>query len=128
MACHATINPLGFSLEHYDGIGRWRTQEKNKPIDAESDFIDDDGGTIRLTGARDVAAFAADSTAARRAFVRQLFQHAVKQNPQAYGDATLDTLQACFEQSGFHIRELYAEIAVHAAVHGLASEEQHTEP
>ena len=34
MGCHATINPLGFSLENYDAIGRWRTKDDDKPIDA----------------------------------------------------------------------------------------------
>ncbi len=50
MGCHATINPLGFSLENYDAIGRWRTQENDKPINAASDFATDEGETIRLTG------------------------------------------------------------------------------
>ncbi len=32
--CHAKIDPLGFSLENYDAIGRFRTQENGLPIDA----------------------------------------------------------------------------------------------
>ena len=47
--------------QHFDGIGRWRTTEKDKPIDAESDFTDDRGGAIKLQGARDVAEFAGGS-------------------------------------------------------------------
>ena len=43
MGCHATINPLGFSLENYDAIGRWRTKENDKPIDPVSDFATDEG-------------------------------------------------------------------------------------
>ena len=35
MNCHSRIDPLGFALENYDAIGRWRNQYKNKqPIDA----------------------------------------------------------------------------------------------
>jgi hypothetical protein len=34
-SCHARMDPLGFSLENYDGIGRWRrTSEADAPIDA----------------------------------------------------------------------------------------------
>jgi len=34
-SCHATIDPLGFALENYDGIGAWRTvSEGGKPVDA----------------------------------------------------------------------------------------------
>ena len=33
-SCHATMDPLGFALENFDGIGRWRTQEGSNPIDS----------------------------------------------------------------------------------------------
>ncbi len=33
MNCHRVINPLGFSLEHFDAVGRFRMKEKQKPID-----------------------------------------------------------------------------------------------
>lgn len=32
--CHAQINPLGFTFEHYDAMGRWRDEENGVPIDA----------------------------------------------------------------------------------------------
>jgi mono/diheme cytochrome c family protein len=33
--CHATIDPAGFALENFDGLGAWRTvDEAGKPIDA----------------------------------------------------------------------------------------------
>lgn len=119
MACHETINPLGFSLEHYDSLGRWRTMENNKPINAESDFMGDDGETLRLKGARDVAAYAVASEAAHRAFVRLLFQHSLQRDPSALSPETLDRLTAGFQASGFHIRELFVQIAVEAANHRL---------
>jgi len=115
MACHSTINPLGFSLENYDAIGRWRTQEKNKPIDPKSDFLTGEGKTIKLAGARDVATFAANSKMSHQAFIRQLFHHTVKQPVAAYGAKTMDELQADFEASQFNIKELLLEIAMTAA-------------
>jgi hypothetical protein len=32
--CHSRIDPLGFGLENFNGVGRWRTTEANMPIDA----------------------------------------------------------------------------------------------
>ncbi len=32
--CHQLMDPIGFALENYDGVGRWRTTEDAKPIDA----------------------------------------------------------------------------------------------
>jgi hypothetical protein len=32
-SCHEIIDPVGFALEHYDAIGRWRVLEAGQPID-----------------------------------------------------------------------------------------------
>jgi hypothetical protein len=39
-SCHSRIDPLGFALENYDVIGRWRTEENGKPIDAKGELPD----------------------------------------------------------------------------------------
>ena len=33
-SCHATMDPLGFALEQYDAIGRWRDTEDGQPVDS----------------------------------------------------------------------------------------------
>jgi hypothetical protein len=33
-ACHARMDPLGFALDNFDAIGRWRASEAETPIDA----------------------------------------------------------------------------------------------
>ncbi len=33
-SCHAKMDPLGFALENYDAIGRWRDKDNGLPIDA----------------------------------------------------------------------------------------------
>lgn len=38
--CHTRIDPLGFALENYDVLGRWRSEEAGKPIDAEGELPD----------------------------------------------------------------------------------------
>jgi Protein of unknown function (DUF1592)/Protein of unknown function (DUF1588)/Protein of unknown function (DUF1585)/Protein of unknown function (DUF1595) len=38
--CHVRMDPLGFSLEHFDAIGRWRARDAGGPIDAASVFAD----------------------------------------------------------------------------------------
>ena len=36
--CHSLMDPLGFSLENYDAVGRWRQSEAEQPIDASGNF------------------------------------------------------------------------------------------
>ena len=37
-SCHARIDPLGFALENYDVIGRWRTEEAGEAIDPSAEL------------------------------------------------------------------------------------------
>jgi hypothetical protein len=39
-ACHNLIDPIGFGLENYDLLGRWRSEEGGKPIDAKGELPD----------------------------------------------------------------------------------------
>ncbi|MEX2262747.1 MAG: DUF1592 domain-containing protein [Bryobacteraceae bacterium] len=39
-ACHNRIDPLGFGLENYDVLGRWRTEDGGKPIDSKGELPD----------------------------------------------------------------------------------------
>src|SRR5205085_9370861 len=41
--CHSVINPLGFSLEHYDAVGRFHTREGDRPINSSSEYTTDKG-------------------------------------------------------------------------------------
>jgi hypothetical protein len=42
-SCHARMDPIGFALENYDGIGRWRAKDAGIPIDASGKLPD---GTV----------------------------------------------------------------------------------
>jgi cytochrome c553 len=39
-SCHAQMDPLGFSLENYDAVGAWRTQDGKFPIDTTGSLPD----------------------------------------------------------------------------------------
>ena len=38
--CHRLMDPIGFALENYDAVGRWRTVDANMPIDASATLFD----------------------------------------------------------------------------------------
>ena len=39
-ACHARMDPIGFALENYDGVGRWREEDAGTAIDATGKLPD----------------------------------------------------------------------------------------
>jgi hypothetical protein len=48
--CHKIMDPIGFALENFDAIGRWRVEEHGEPINAKARMVD---GT-ELDGAVDL--------------------------------------------------------------------------
>jgi len=51
-SCHARMDPIGFSLEHFDAIGRWRDTDGAAPVDASATLPD---GT-KFSGAAELRA------------------------------------------------------------------------
>jgi hypothetical protein len=39
-SCHKLMDPVGFSLENYDAVGRWRSLDDGRPVDAAGGFPD----------------------------------------------------------------------------------------
>lgn len=117
MSCHSIINPLGFSLEHFDAIGRYREKEVQKPINAATVLISTTGKSVNFNGARDLAQYIAEDKHAHAAFVDQLFHQAVKQPINAYGKNIREKLTTQFEKSGYNIQQLLIEIMLVASLH-----------
>jgi hypothetical protein len=117
--CHSVINPLGFTLEQFDAVGRFRTTEHDQAIDPVSDYMTDDGEKIHLGGPRDIANYAIASDQAHDTFIEQMFHHIVKQPILAYGPDTLSKLRRAFTDSGFNMQKLVMEIATLSAARGL---------
>ncbi len=38
--CHRMMDPIGFALENFDGIGKWRTKEAGQRLDASGQLVD----------------------------------------------------------------------------------------
>lgn len=58
-SCHAVMDPLGFSLENFDAIGKWRSTSDGQPVDVSgslpdgSTFAGPDGLRRMLEGRRE---------------------------------------------------------------------------
>jgi Protein of unknown function (DUF1592)/Protein of unknown function (DUF1588)/PA14 domain/Protein of unknown function (DUF1585)/Cytochrome C oxidase, cbb3-type, subunit III len=115
-SCHAVINELGFTLEHFDAIGQYRSLENKKPVDASGSYLTRDGKVQKFTGAKELAKYLAASSDVHTAFVEQLFHHVIQQPIRAYGANRSAELVSGFAGSGFNIKALAVEIASSAAM------------
>ena len=115
-SCHSLINPLGFTFEHFDAVGRFRKEESGKPIVSTGTYRTRDGDTIQFDGARQLATYLAASSETHAAFGQQLFHYTIKQPIRAYGSDTKEKLRESFERQNFSIRRLLIEIIAKSAL------------
>ena len=118
-SCHSMINSLGFGLENYDLIGRYRTEEKSKPVDSTGTYRDRVGKLVNFSGSRELATYLVDSPEVQTAFVMQLFQHLAKQPPAAFGPDVLPQLRQRFVDNEFSVRKLIIDIVRVSALRGV---------
>jgi mono/diheme cytochrome c family protein len=116
VSCHGVINPLGFTLESFDAVGRFRDKDNGKAVDTSGSYQTRSGDMVKFAGVHDLAKYLADSEEVQTAFAQQLFHHLVKQPIRAYGANRPAELRKTFAATGFDVRKLMVEIMMTAAV------------
>jgi hypothetical protein len=109
-SCHEYLDPIGFGLEHFDPIGRWRGDENGLPIDATGELVDVDGTDTPFDGVHELAALLADSEQAHQCFVDQWFTFAHGRAPTAGDDCSVSYLADQFSGSDYDIMTLLVEL------------------
>ena len=117
LSCHTMINPLGFTLEQFDAIGRFRTEENSRAVDSTGSYVARSGDEVKFSGALDLARFLVDSPECRESFVEQLFHHLAKQPVRAFGSEFLAQRTESFRQHDSNIRQLMVELVTESALH-----------
>ena len=114
-SCHEIINPIGFTLEGFDAIGRLRSSENGKSIDTSGSYLARTGKLAKFNSATDLSKYLVESDEAQSAFAEKLFQNLIKQPVLAYGPQMLPRLTQSFANNRYSIRKLMAQIVVSAA-------------
>jgi hypothetical protein len=106
--CHQLMDDLGFALENYDGIGRWREQDEGAAIDASGVLP---GTTVRFNNGAELAAALQKDPRFGRCMTRKLLTYALGRGMEEADKPALDLLTARFVQSGHRFRSLVETIA-----------------
>jgi hypothetical protein len=90
-SCHARMDPLGFGLENFDGVGKWRMRDGKFPVDASGTLPD--GRTF--TGPHELEAIVkSDPKAFARCLTRKLLTYALGRGLEPYDDAAVNRIVA----------------------------------
>jgi hypothetical protein len=109
-SCHSLTDELGFGLEDYDGIGRFRAVDQfNHPIDSRAELTGSDvDGTFH--GGVDLATKLAASDQVRQCMVKQWFRYALGRGESERDACTLDGVTAAFRARGYDLRAMIAAL------------------
>jgi hypothetical protein len=110
-SCHQLMDPIGFGLERYDGVGAWRDQDDGFPIDATGALPDGRA----FDGALELADLLAQDERLARCASRQLFTYALGRGPAFHDKDDLAMIEAGFRDDGLRLRALARHIIVSEA-------------
>jgi hypothetical protein len=123
--CHSLVDPIGFGLEQFDAIGRFRekervviyptfdetkTRRKTQPTEYWLEVIPQ--GQIRgiagseFASPRQLGELLANEATCQKCIVKQLFRYAAGRPEQPDDNAVIDAALDRFRSSGFRFREL----------------------
>jgi len=106
-ACHAKMDPLGFALENYDAIGRWREQQDGVAIDASGKLPN---GEI-FTGAVEMKqVLLARKAAFARTMTESLLIYALGRGLQHSDECVVQDALKALEQNGYRFSALLTTI------------------
>jgi hypothetical protein len=112
--CHRKIDPLGFSLEAYDAVGRWRKKypaanKRTKPaeIDTTGEFPSGETYTDFAGFKRVIRDTRADHFT--RHLIRQLLTYTTGRTMELADDLPLDQLQEKVKKQGLGLKTLMVE-------------------
>jgi len=113
-ACHVFLNPPGFAFEHFDQVGRFRTEDRGLPVDSTVDLAELELGSVE--GAEDLGALLASSARAKACFAREVYRYSLGRSESSEDGPFVDELGDSFAAGGGDLRSLLVELLVSEAV------------
>lgn len=106
--CHQTLDPIGFGLENFDAIGRWRTLDDNgQAIDASGELP----GGEKFSGPKELKALIAlridDLT---RNLLERLLAYALCRQLEGYDAIVVDGLMKRIAGDGYRMQTLVSAV------------------
>ncbi len=106
--CHNKMDPLGFGLENYDGIGRWRTMDGKFPVDASGTLPN---GKTFATPAAMRAELISQLPEFSRCLTEKMLTFALGRGLQSFDRRTIDDIDRKLAAAGYRFQSLIYEVA-----------------
>lgn len=138
--CHKLMDPIGFALETYDAVGRYRMKELSPSLEQKGLYfesglnidpsgeltdvtIDGKSGTFPFKNATELGGLLARTEEAQACFVESALGYAMGRTGREEDACLREDLRKRFSASGFNVIKLFAAIAGREAFVARAAEQ-----
>jgi hypothetical protein len=106
-SCHARMDVLGFGLENYDAIGRWRTTDGKFPVDAGGAFPN---GKTFATPAEMKSLLMGNMPEFTRCLAEKLLTYSLGRGLEGFDRRTVQDIVRQTEAHGYKFQSMIAAI------------------
>ncbi len=118
-SCHSRMDPLGFGLENYDAVGKWRTTDGKFPVDSSGVLPSGKTFSTPLQMREILTGMQADFS---RCLTEKMLVYALGRGLKPYDKRTIEDIDNKLAASGFGFQTLVSEV-----VHSLPFQERRGE-
>ncbi len=105
--CHKTLDPIGFGLENFDAIGRWREDDNGEAIDAAGELPEGE----RFSGPKELKTIIAGRIdKLSRNLVEKLLAYALCRRLEGYDEIVVEDLMQEITSDGYRMQTLVSAV------------------
>lgn len=104
--CHLLLDQVGFGFENYDALGRYRTEDGGKPIDASGQLVGTRDANGPFNGVQELAEKLAGSAEVKECVTRQWFRFAMARFEQPVDGCSMKSVLDDFDAAGQDLNAL----------------------
>jgi mono/diheme cytochrome c family protein len=106
-SCHSKMDVLGFGLENYDGVGKWRTQDGKFPVDSSGTMPN---GKTFNGPAEMRAVLAGEMPQFAHCLTEKMLTYSLGRGLEAYDRRTVTQIEKALAADGYKFQTLIYEI------------------
>jgi hypothetical protein len=105
--CHKILDPIGFGLENFDAIGRWRDKdESGGPIDAAGELP----GGKHFSSPKELKTIIAARDDLARNLTEKLLAYALCRQLEGYDEIVVDQMMETIAKDGYKMQTLITQV------------------
>ncbi len=105
-ACHQMMDPIGLGFENYDGIGRYRTMDAGKPVDASGSISGTADANGPFNGVAELGMKLSKSATVESCVAKQWFRYAMARAETPADACSMQSIGQAFHDAGGDLRTL----------------------